>query len=141
MDGQPQARILWWMHALVSPFAIAALLWATPALACLEIVTPQGEARAFKDADLVVTVRASTEDYLAVPNTDSLRVGVATAEVVEVSKGRASRGGIISYRVVDGQASPSSCPARRFTRPGGTYKLYLKHSADWGPPTILLPTD
>lgn len=129
------------MSALICPFAVAALPWSTPALACLEIVTAQGQARAFKEADPVVRARALAENYTAVPNTNSLRVGVATAEVVEVLKGRASRGGIISYRVADGQASPSSCPARRFTRPGGAYTLYLRRSADGGPPRILLPTD
>lgn len=140
-DEQPWAHILHRMRAIVGPFAAAAVLWATPAFACLEIVTPKGQARAFKAADLVVSVRALDENYIAVPNTQSLRAGVATAEVVDVMKGRAARGGLISYRVVDGQAGPSSCPARRSTRPGGRYTLYLKHASDWGPPTILLPTD
>jgi hypothetical protein len=54
-------------------------------------------------------------------------------------KGRVASGSVINYRVVDGRGP--TCPARRFTRPGGSYKLYLKYTADWGPPTILLPTD
>lgn len=129
------------MRALVVPISISAALSATPASACLEIVTPKAEARAFHHADIVVRVRALTEDYLVVPDTPSLRVGVATGQVLEVLKGRLENGGVIAYRVVDGEGRGPSCPARRFTRPGGSYKLYLKQAADWGPPTILLPTD
>lgn len=129
------------MRALVVPISISAALSATPASACLEIVTPKAEARAFHQADVVVRVRALTEDYLVVPDTPSLRVGVATGRVLEVLKGPVENGGVIAYRVVDGEGHGPSCPARRFTRPGGSYKLYLKQAADWGPPTILLPTD
>ncbi len=129
------------MRAVLILASVLATLSATPAFACLEIVTPQGERRAFREADLVVRVQALTEDYLVVPETPSLRVGVATGRVVEVMKGRATAGSVINYRVVDGQGRGSTCPARRFTRPGRSYKLYLKHPADWGPPTILLPTD
>lgn len=129
------------MRAFVAPISIFAALSATPASACLEIVTPRAEARAFNQADVVVRVRALTEDYLAVPQTPSLRVGVATGQVIEVLKGRVENGKVITYRVVDGEGHGPACPARRFTRPGGSYKLYLKQAADWGPPTILLPTD
>ena len=129
------------MRAFVVPLSLLAALSATPASACLEIVTPEAEARAFNQADVVVRVRALTEDYLAVPNTPSLRVGVATGQVTEVLKGRAENGNVITYRVVDGEGRGPTCPARRFTHPGGSYKLYLKQPADWGPPTILLPTD
>lgn len=129
------------MRALVVPISISTALLATPASACLEIVTPKSEARAFNEADVVVRVQTLTEDYLAVPDTPSLRVGVATGQVIEVLKGRAATGDVITYRVVDGEGRAPTCPARRFTRPGGSYKLYLKQTADWGPPTILIPTD
>lgn len=129
------------MRAIVAPLSLIAALSATPASACLEIVTPRAEARAFGQADIVVRVRALTENYLAVPNTPSLRVGVATGQVLEVLKGRAAKGGVIAYRVVDGEGRGPTCPARRSTPPGGSYKLYLKQGADWGPPTLLLPTD
>ena len=129
------------MRSLVVPISILAALSATPAFACLEIVTSQGERRAFWEADRVVRVQALTEDYLVVPDTPSLRVGVATGRVVEVMKGRVTSGSVVNYRVVDGMGRGSTCPARRFTHPGGRYKLYLKYTADWGPPTILLPTD
>jgi hypothetical protein len=116
-------------------------LVAGPAKACLEIVTKQSEARAFEHAEAVVRVEALTESYVPVPGTPSLRVGVGTGRIIETLKGRVAKGAIINYRIVDGDGSDMSCPARRFARPGGVYKLYLKGAPDWGPPIILLPTD
>lgn len=129
------------MRRLIAAAALAASLVAGPAWACLELIGPESKARAFKEADLVVKVEALTETYLPVPDTPSLRIGVATGRVLETFKGRAGRNPVIAYRVVDGEGSPPSCPARRFTRPGGVYTLYLKFTSDWGPPVILLPTD
>lgn len=129
------------MRSLVLPLATAASLLAGPAAACLEIVSPPGEARAFEEADMVVRVEALTETYLSAPHTPSLKVGIATGRVVETLKGRVAKDSVIVYRVVDGEGVEPSCPARRATRPGGVYKLYLKYVADWGPPVILLPTD
>lgn len=127
----------WTLASLAGVFALV----AGPASACLEIVTKQSEARAFDLADTVVRVEALTESYVPVPNTPSLRVGVGTGRVVESLKGRAAKGAVISYRIVDGEGGELTCPARRFTRPSGVYKLYLKQTPDWGPPVILLPTD
>jgi hypothetical protein len=121
--------------------AAAFALTAGPASACLEVVTKQGETRAFDTADTVVRIEALTESYVPVPNTPSLRIGVGTGRVIESLKGHARKGTVISYRVVDGEGGDMTCPARRFARPGGVYKLYLKGTGDWGPPIILLPTD
>lgn len=114
---------------------------AGPAWACLEIVTPKGRSAAFRAADRVVRVEALTETYVPVPGSESLRVGVATARVTDVLKGRDKLNAVITYRVVSGQPSPPACPARRGTPPGGAYTLYLKPVGDWGPPILLLPTD
>ncbi len=121
--------------------AAALALVAGPANACLEIATKKSEAWAFNLAETVVRIEALTETYVPVPNTKSLRVGVGTGRVIESLKGPAATGTVISYRIVDGEGGDTSCPARRFARPGGVYKLYLKATADWGPPIILLPTD
>ena len=130
------------MRSLLLLVSMTAALTAGPAWACLEIVTPQGEARAFREADQVLRMQALTEEYQAVPGRATLKVGVATARVVETLKGRAARGQVVTYRVADGGGEGgTNCPARRATRPGGTYKLYLKEVSDWGPPVILLPTD
>jgi hypothetical protein len=129
------------MRALVVPLSFAAALFAEPAFACLEIVTLRNEATAFEEADLVVRVQALTETYMAVPDTPSLRIGVGTGRIIERFKGNVANGSVIAYRVVDGEDHGPTCPARRFTRPGASYKLYLKFTADWGPPIILLPTD
>lgn len=114
---------------------------AEPAYACLEIVTPKVAAQAQATADIVVRVEALTEAYVPVPGTTSLRTGVGTGRVIEVLKGPVKVGATINYRVVDGQGGDMTCPARRFARPGRAYRLYLKHTSDWGPPIILLPTD
>lgn len=121
--------------------AVLAAFVATPASACLEIVTERSKAQAFKSADLVLKIEAQSEDYLPVPGTPSLRAGVGIGRVLMVLKGRASPGDAVAYRVVDGAGPDPSCPARRFTRPGEVYTLYLKHVSDWGPPIILLPVD
>lgn len=125
------------------PFLAAGLVVAAagPASACLEIVSARGEAKAFKQAYLVVSVEGVTEDYSLVPNTESLRLGVGTGRVTEVFKGRARKGQLITYRLRDGAVDGISCPGRRFTRPGKTYKLYLRYPADHGPLDIMLPTD
>lgn len=129
------------MQAMSVAIAAGALLAATPAFACLELVTDATKARAFKSADMVLKVEALTEEYLPVPGTQSLRVGVGTGRVVATLKGRSRPGDLVSYRVVDGEGRDPSCPARRFAHPGHTYELYLKEVADWGPPVILLPVD
>lgn len=116
-------------------------LIATPAHACLEIVSERSKARAFNSADVVVKVKAKTEEYLAVPGEGSLRIGVGTGRIVRTLKGSVSVGDTISYRVVDGTGAEPACPSRRFARPGETYTLYLKYLSDWGPPVILLPVD
>jgi hypothetical protein len=121
--------------------AIAGVLLAWPAHACLELASPRSEARAFKRADLVVRVETLTANYLPVPGVGDLRVGVATGRVVESLKGGVKKGSVIPYRVVEGEGGEGTCPARRGTGPGGIYKLYLKHVPDWGPPVIILPTD
>lgn len=120
---------------------VAAVAWVTPASACLEIVTDSARRQALQSADIVVTAKALTEAYVAVPGASTLRAGVATARVTDVRKGAATVGQVIAYRVVDGEGGPPSCPARRATRPGATYTLYLKQAPDWGPPLLLLPTD
>lgn len=114
---------------------------ATPASACLEIVTERSKAQAFKSADLVLKIEAETETYLPVPGMGSLRAGVGTGRILETLKGRVSPGETVTYRVVDGAAPEPMCPARRFARPGQTYMLYLKYVSDWGPPIIMLPVD
>lgn len=130
------------MRMLVLLAAASIIFAATPAAACLEIPTEKGRRQAFKAADDVVRVHALSEAYLQVPRPGSQRVGVATGRVVEVRKGNARVGDILTYRVVDGEdRSGPACPARRFTRPGSEYTLYLKRTPDWGPPIILLPTD
>lgn len=130
------------MSSLISLVLPLALTTATPASACLELVSERGRRVAFETADDVLRVEALTEAYQDVPLGGSLQVGVATARVVEVLKGRATVGQTIVYRVVQGgDDTGSDCPARRSTRPGSEYTLYLKHVADWGPPILLLPTD
>lgn len=121
--------------------AIGALLAATPASAWLEVVTDTTKAHAFTSADMVLRVEALTEECLAVPGTQSHRIGKGTGRVVATLKGRSIPGDVVSYRVVDGEGRSPSCPARRFARPGGTYELYLKEVGDGGPPVILLPVD
>jgi hypothetical protein len=128
-------------RARLALIAAALALVAGPANACLEVATRQSEAWAFEQAEAVVRVEALTESYVPVPNTPSLRVGVGTGRIIESLKGRAAKGAVINYRIVDGEGGDMSCPARRSARPGGVYKLYLKQTADWGPPIILLPTD
>lgn len=129
------------MHAMSFAVAIGAVLAATPAAACLEVVTDKAKAHALEAADEVLRIEALTEEYLAVPGAQSLRIGVGTGRVVATLKGRALPGDVVSYRLVDGQGPGPTCPARRFARPGQTYQLYLKNVADWGPPVILLPVD
>jgi hypothetical protein len=92
---------------------------AAPASACLEIVSARSEAKAFKQAYLVVSVQGVTEDYAAAPNIQSLRVGVGTGRVTEVFKGHARKGQLITYRLLDGE-DRMGCPGRRFARPGKT---------------------
>jgi len=123
---------------LIVGLAIAAI--ASPTQACVELLNQKSFALAFEEADLVVDVRALKEDYVAVDHTDSLRVGVGIGEVREVHKGKVA-GNEIAYRLVDGEMDGSSCPGRRFARPGTTYRLYLKYVADGGPPIIIVPTD
>ncbi|MFC3077716.1 hypothetical protein ACFODL_06410 [Phenylobacterium terrae] len=122
-------------------FGLVASLVASPAAACLEIPTAKGMAKTFAVADTVVDVQALTEAYVPVPNTMSLRVGIATARVLRVYKGSAREGYEITYRVLDGEWDGNRCPGRRFTRPDGKYRLYLKFAGDGGPPVIIHPTD
>jgi len=128
--------------AFAAPLAAAlALLTAGPAHACLEIVTAQSKARAFRAADLVVRVVTLTATTQPVPDTVSLRTGTATAKVVESLKGRAPRGRVITYQVADGEPDGIACPARRLTLPGARYTLYLKRLEKGALPVILLPVD
>jgi hypothetical protein len=129
---------------------LASGLMATPAHACVEVLDAQSDARALRDADVVLEARALTESYIRVPGAGSLRAGVATAQVVAVLKGRGVKAGeVVTYRVLDGEGEAfvqrptrmASCPARRFTRPGKTYRLFLKLASDGGPPIIIYPTD
>jgi hypothetical protein len=129
------------MRILLPVFA-AALVMATAssASACLEIVSARSEAKAFRQAYLVVSVEGVSEDYAAVFNMRSLRLGVGTGRVIEVFKGHARKGQLITYRLRDGEDG-MGCPGRRFARPGKTYKLYLRYPADHGPLEIILPSD
>lgn len=134
----------------LASLAIASALVASPAHACLEFHNAQSDAQAFAEADVVVRAEAVTESYLAVPGARSWRVGVATGRIIDVLKGDGlNKGDMIVYRVVDGDQDlfvqrngpAPMCLARRFTRPGQTYRLHLKYAADRGPPTLIYPTD
>ncbi len=87
---------------------------------------------------MVVDVLALSESYLPPLSEPGIRVGLATARVTKNHKGRAREGATISYRVVDGD--DGLCPANSFTRPGQSYRLYLKYAGDDGPPVIIVPT-
>ena len=122
--------------------ALCSLL-AAPATACTIILTPKGERAservAFRKANVVVTVDAASESYMAVPGpfAGTLRVGVGSGRVVDVHKGPSSlRDRVLTYLVADGEDS-LSCPALTSARPGRRYKLYLVYGPGAGPPTIV----
>lgn len=136
---------MFWQSARVCSVILSVLALvlstATPASACLELPSERSRRTAFEAAHDVVRVVALTESYQDVPLGGSLRAGVATARVIEVLKGRSRIGQTVVYRVVDGAEPVFDCPARRFTRPGSEYTLYLEHVADAGPPILVFPTD
>jgi hypothetical protein len=123
--------------------ALGALLTAPTVKACTIVRTPkqahQAERAAYRKADLVVTVDAISESYMAAPGPQMgfLRVGVGRGRVLQVHKGaRSQNGEILNYLVADGEDSVS-CPALSSTRPGQRYKLYLVFGPGAGPPMIL----
>lgn len=112
-------------------------------MACTIIRTPKQERKAeqaaFRKADLVITIDAVSENYVAMPgpHAGTLRVGLGSGQVIEVHKGAKSlRGHVLNYLVADGEDSVS-CPALSSTRPSQRYKLYLTLGPGAGPPMII----
>ncbi|RAK67434.1 hypothetical protein [Phenylobacterium kunshanense] len=91
------------------------------AIACTISFTPETEPRAFRYADLVVVAKVRTQAFGG--QGMGLREGEASAVVSQVLKGGTARGGEVRYRVWTG---PRQCPNQYDTRPGQSYRLYLK---------------
>lgn len=135
---RPNLRI-----AAITSAALGFLFTAQAAFACATIHTSASERKAeraaFRKADLVLTVDAETESYVAVPGrlAGTMRVGVGTGKIVEVHKGPTSlRGRTTTYLVADGEDA-MGCAADAPARPGSRYKLYLSWGAGSAPPMTI----
>lgn len=99
----------------------AVALSPAAAVACTISFTRETESRAFRYADAVVVAKVRTQAFKA--QGFGLREGEASAVVSQALKGGAPRGGEVRYRVWTG---PRQCPNQYDTRPGQTFRLYLK---------------
>lgn len=97
------------------------------AVACTLSFTRETEPRALEYADLVVVAQVQAQAFKG--QGFGLREGAARAVVSQVLKGGTTRGGEVRYRVWSG---PRQCPNQYETRPGLSYRLYLKRPKTGG---------